>query len=253
MKNNFSQDGKKRSAYRALADWFEYLNDDCGYEEWSQHLINTLNSNVAARSSGVDIGCGSGYFTREMKKAGYDIIGVDVSEEMLTKAQSLSAAEKLSIPYVKQNIISLKTLKKADFATAINDCINYVPKNMLLTAMKRVYSCLNKGGKFFFDISSENKLRNKEKGISADDREDVTYISFNDVYDDYVQMDVTIFVRQDVNLFKRFDEKHLLYIYSIPEIEAALIGAGFKIESVSGRLGEDLFNSDRIEFIAIKP
>jgi len=119
--------------------------------------------------------------------------------------------------------------------------------------MKSVYSCLKKGGKFLFDISSENKLKNKERGVSVDDRDDVTYISFNDVDDERVQMDVTLFVRGKVNLFKRFDERHLLYIYSISEIEQALNGAGFKVESVCGHLGEDLSTSDRIEFIALKP
>lgn len=253
MKNNSRDKNERRSAYYALADWFEYLNDDCGYEEWSQYLINALKSRVKDFASGADVGCGSGYFTRALKKAGYDVIGVDISDEMLVKAQQLSQRETLSIPYIRQDISSLKLIKKVDFITAVNDCINYVPKNKLSAAMKSVYASLNRGGYFLFDISGENKLRNKEKGVSADDRDDVTYISFNDVDGDRVLMDVTVFVRENDNLFKRFDERHLLYIYSIPEIEAALTGAGFKIECESGHLGEDKAISDRIEFIAIKP
>lgn len=253
MNNKSRENNERRSAYYALADWFEYLNDDCGYEEWSQYLINALKSRVKDCSFGADVGCGSGYFTRAMKKAGYDVIGADISDEMLIKAQELSQSEKLSIPYIRQDIASLKLIKKADFITAVNDCVNYVPKNKIAAAMKRVFASLNGGGYFLFDISSENKLKNKERGVSVDDRDDVTYISFNDVTDERVLMDVTVFIRENNNLFKRFDERHLLYIYSIPEIEAALIGAGFKIECESGHLGEDKAVSDRIEFIAIKP
>lgn len=253
MSNKLRKNDERRSAYYALADWFEYLNDDCGYEEWSQYLINALKSRVKDYAVGADVGCGSGYFTRALKRAGYDVIGVDVSEEMLVKAQELTQRENLSVQYIRRDISSLKLIKKADFITAVNDCINYVPKNKLASAMKSVYSSLNRGGYFLFDISSENKLKNKEKGVSADDRDDVTYISFNDVKDDCVSMDVTVFIRREDNLFERFDERHLLYIYSIPEIEAALIGAGFKIECESGHLGEDKAVSDRIEFIAIKP
>lgn len=253
MNNNSNRKDERRSAYFALADWFEYLNDDCGYEEWSQYLIKMLKKHVKDGAEGVDLGCGSGYFTRSIKKAGYVVIGADISEEMLVKAQSLSADEGLGITYVKQDAAALRLTKKVDFITAINDCVNYLPKNKLLTAFKRIFSSLKKRGVFLFDISSENKLKNKEGGVSVDDRDDVTYISFNDVTDERVQMDVTLFVRYDVDLFKRFDERHLLYIYNIREIETALTAVGFKTESVSGHLGEDALTSDRIEFIAIKP
>ena len=47
------------NSYSALGRWFEYLNDDCGYEQWSQYLIDTLK-NLGAGVQGVDIGCGKG-------------------------------------------------------------------------------------------------------------------------------------------------------------------------------------------------
>lgn len=246
---------RENSAYCALADWFEYLNDDCGYTEWSQYLIKTLKNYVEDGAEGVDIGCGSGYFTRALTRAGYNVFGIDISEEMLIKAQELSFKEGLSIQYIRQDIASLKLIKKVDFAVAINDCINYLPKNKLVSAFKRVYASLNKGGRFLFDISSKNKLLNKEGGVSLDDRDNVTYISLNTVDGEKVTMDVTLFVRagDGVNLFKRFDERHLLYIYDERDIGQALNEVGFKLISESGHLGEGVNTSDRINFIAIKP
>lgn len=247
-------DGRKvGSAYYALADWFEYLNDDCGYEEWSQYLIKALKKYVKDGAEGVDIGCGSGYFTRAMAKAGYAVTGVDISPEMLTRAQELSSKERLDIPYICQSITGLTLIKKVNFAVAVNDCVNYIPKNKIGAAFKRVYSALESGGRFMFDISSKNKLINKAVGVSVDDRDDVTYMSFNKAEGDKLIMDVTLFVRTGVNLFKRFDERHLLYIYDIADIEAALTGAGFRIEHIGGHLGEDVNKSDRINFIATKP
>ena len=73
-----------RTAYRHLADWFEYLNDDCDYENWSQYLILQLKNFPVQK--GLDIGCGSGWFTRAFVEAGYEMTGVDVSAELLTKA-----------------------------------------------------------------------------------------------------------------------------------------------------------------------
>ena len=79
-------------SYSALGRWFEYFNDDCGYEQWSQYLINKLKP-FGAGSRGIDIGCGNGYFTRALTKAGYSMLGIDVSPEMLTRAQELSLKE----------------------------------------------------------------------------------------------------------------------------------------------------------------
>ena len=58
----------KNAAYSSLAAWFEYLNDDCDYEKWSQYLLEKLKS--FPLSVGVDIGCGGGWFTRRFAKEG---------------------------------------------------------------------------------------------------------------------------------------------------------------------------------------
>jgi ubiquinone/menaquinone biosynthesis C-methylase UbiE len=75
----------RKPAYATLADWFEYLNDDCGYENWSQYLIMKLKKYPV--SDGLDIGCGGGWFTRAFVKAGYKTTGLDSSAEMLDFAQ----------------------------------------------------------------------------------------------------------------------------------------------------------------------
>ena len=82
----------RKSAYTALGGVFEYLTSDCGYEEWSQYLIRRLEELKAGRE-GVDVGCGNGYFTRALFKAGYEVKGMDISPEMLSKAVELSLKE----------------------------------------------------------------------------------------------------------------------------------------------------------------
>ena len=59
---------EKQTAYTNLAEWFEYLNDDCDYENWSQYLILKLSAFPLA--TGLDIGCGGGWFTRAFQKHG---------------------------------------------------------------------------------------------------------------------------------------------------------------------------------------
>ena len=93
-------------AYSALGSAFEYFNDDCGYEQWSQYLIEKLRS-LNAGSSGIDIGCGNGYFTRALYKAGYAVTGLDISPQMLSTATELAARGRVKADFVLQDITKL--------------------------------------------------------------------------------------------------------------------------------------------------
>ena len=98
-------------------------------------------------------------------------------------------------------------------------------------------------GLFIFDISSAQKLRSVvANNTFAEDREDITYIWFNSLEGDRVTMDLTLFERRG-DLFKRFDERHVQYIYGEEEILSALKEAGFAV-GTEGHLGAD--KSDRI-------
>ena len=80
-----------QGAYASLAEWFEYLNADCDYEKWSQYLYERLCGLGIAGGRGLDIGCGSGAFTRRLARKGFSMTGYDISAEMLAKAEALSA------------------------------------------------------------------------------------------------------------------------------------------------------------------
>ncbi len=242
---------ERRAAYANLAKWFEYLNDDCGYEKWSQYFIEKLKAYGVVK--GLDIGCGGGWFTRAFQRAGFSMTGLDISPEMLAVAQETAFKEGVRGDYLLGDICSFHTPQKYDFATAINDCVNYIPKNKLLAAFSKVKAALKKGGIFLFDISSERKFRERiANTVSVDDREDVTYLAFNRTEGESVTMEVTLFVKGERGSYERLDELHRQYIYTEEEILAALRAAGFTVLSVEGHLGEDKAQSDRISFVARK-
>ena len=241
----------KDTAYVHLAEWFEYLNDDCGYEKWSQYLIAKLRP--FSLQTGLDVGCGGGWFTREFGRAGYSMTGMDVSAEMLNFAQEKAFKEGARGEYLLGDISSFRSPKKYDFVTAINDCVNYLPKNKLNAAFSCVKKALKKGGIFLFDVSSPRKFREKiANTVSMDDRDDVTYISFNKEETDGVTMDVTLFVKRPDGAYERLDETHRQFLYEKDEIVSALQANGFAVLQVEGHLGEDVETSDRICFLAQK-
>lgn len=242
----------KNSAYFHLAKWFEYLNDDCGYQQWSQYLISQIKP-YAPVGYGLDIGCGGGWFTRAFQNEGYQMTGMDASMEMLNAAEERALTTGIRSQYVLGDITSKKMPCRFHFASAINDCINYVPKDKIEKAFKNVAASLKKGGVFLFDISSKRKFQEKMNNtVSVDDREDVTYLAFYKPDGDTMTIDVTLFVRRKDGAFDRLEETHTQYVYEEKEIVDALIKAGFTIINVEGFLGEDKKQADRICFLARK-
>ena len=242
---------ERKVAYSTLAEWFEYLNDDCDYENWSQYLIKRLSAYPL--ETGLDIGCGGGYFTRALQRAGYEMTGMDVSLEMLDKAQSTALKEGLRGEYIHGDIAGKKIARKYSIATAINDCLNYVEPQRLVKAFKNVYGCLPKGGVFLFDISSPKKFTEKLNGVvHVDDREDITYLSFTRFDGEKAELDVSLFVKNGDGSYTRHDETHVQYAHTEGAILEALREAGFVKVSVEGHLGEDKAQSDRLVFLAEK-
>ena len=256
---------KRDGAYAHLARYYEYLCDDCDYERWSQYFVCLLREGLCGGGAnnsapcslqgkkGIDFGCGSGVFTRALARVGCKMTGVDISAEMLSVAEKKTREEGLGATYLLGDISRFKGIEKYDFALAANDVLNYVPKEKLVLAIKRAAAALNTGGVFVFDISSKNKFLNKiDQKVSADDRDDLTYISFGKVLGDVATLDVTLFLRREDGAFTRYDELHTQFVYEESEIVSALTLAGFNVLSVTGLYGEDKSAADRVCFLAKK-
>lgn len=227
-------------AYDYLADWFEYLNSDCDYEKWSQYLYDRLYGAGIARGRGLDIGCGSGAFTRALARRGMDMTGYDVSAAMLARAEQLSAKEGVFPRYVLSDARKIRTLGgRADFAVCVNDCLNYIPPADVPAFFARVAGCLRKGGAFLFDVSTAYKLREVVGGNTfCEDREEVAWLWFNKLCPDRVEMDVTLFVREADGRFSRRDERHVQYIHEREALLSAADGAGFEVRLTEGACGD---------------
>lgn len=240
---------KNLKSYSAIGGVFEYLNSDCDYQKWSQYLIKTLKS-LNVGSQGVDVGCGNGYFTRALCKAGYSVKGMDVSPEMLSTAVELAKKEGVGSEFLTGDITKLRLCGKVDFITAINDCINYVPQNKLVSTFKGVYSNLKKGGVFIFDISSENKLKNiVGSNVFIKDLDEATVIWLNTLKPDRVEMELTLFSLNIDGTYSRSDECQTQYIHVEQNVISALEEAGFTVET-EGHLG--ISKQERINFICKK-
>ena len=239
-------------AYTALSKIYERLVADSLYEKWAGHVVDVLNANAQGKT-GFDLACGSGYFTRAVKRAGYDVTGVDISAEMLTQAQTLVAKESLKIPFLKQDMTALKSFDKVDFLTIINDGVNYVAPDKLKKAFSTFYGRLKPQGVLFFDFSTEYKLREIiGDNMFAEDYDDMTYLWFNRLIGGHIEMDITVFTKKG-DLYEKRDESHTQYIHTLDFMVSALNGAGFSKVTASGFLGEEITpHTERIEILAVR-
>lgn len=70
-------------AYSSFAQVYDLFMDNVPYEEWSRYLISLLKEYQVTDGTVVELGCGTGKMTRLLADAGYDMVGVDNSAEML--------------------------------------------------------------------------------------------------------------------------------------------------------------------------
>lgn len=238
--------------YSALAPVYEKVMRGPEYDRWAEYLVSLLKE-YANGKSGLDMACGSGFFTRVIKREGYQIEGVDLSDDMLNQALNVSRKEGLNIPFRKGDMTSFKNFSKVDFITVINDGINYVEPTKLLKTFKNFYSLLKKDGVLLFDISSEYKLKNViANNVFSEDEEDMTYVWFNKLCEDKVEMDISVFIK-DGDRYVKNEESQIEYIHTEKSIVDLLQKSGYKTVIAQnfggGEVREDSF---RIQFIAKK-
>ncbi|MBR1890964.1 MAG: class I SAM-dependent methyltransferase [Clostridia bacterium] len=239
-------------AYSALSDVYERLMDGEAYKAWATRVVSVIDENSPG-VLGYDLACGSGYFTRALKKAGYDVIGVDSSAQMLTEAVRLCRQQSLNIEFLRQDMTCLKSFNKVDFLTVINDGVNYVAPDKLKKGFAAFYKQLKVGGILFFDFSTPYKLKNIiGDNVFCEDYDDLSYIWFNKFLGDSVQMDLSVFKKQGEFYVKK-EETHLQYVHSLDFIVGSLKAVGFKSVTANAFMGGAIQkDTQRIEILAVK-
>lgn len=245
---------KNNTAYKNLSRYYQKIILDKDYEVFTDYILSLVKDTVKIKR-GIDVGCGTGIFTRKLKTAGYNVIGVDISSEMIAVADEESAKNGVKIQYQIQDVKNLKTFEKVGFITAVNDVFNYLPKNSLSKAFLSIQKCLEKGGIFIFDISTEYKLEKVlGENLFGDDGEDLSYLWLSEYDKESKTLDINLsFFEKCGDLYKRYDESQTQYAHTITDIETALQTNGFTLLKVLDGAGKPLENvSERAVFIAIK-
>jgi len=206
----------------------------------------------------VELGCGTGSFTQVMKNLGYDIMGIDMSPEMLNLARQKSADAGLDIMYLEQDMRELDLYCTAGTIVSVCDSVNYVLEDEeIIETFRLVNNFLYPGGVFIFDFNTLFKYRDVIGDTTiAENREDCSFI-WDNYYDEdshINEYDLTIFAKVDSEkeLFARSVETHYQRGYTLDEMKGFVEAAGLIfVTAIDADTHEDpTEDSERIYIVA---
>lgn len=206
---------------------FAYIYDkliDQDYEKWADYIEELFRKYNKKPKLVLDLGCGTGSITNILAKRGYDMIGVDLSADMLNVAKDKATVENLDILYLCQDIREFELYGTVDAIICTLDVINYItdPKD-LDRVFALVKNYLNPDGIFIFDINTEHKLRNVlGNNTFINEEENIFYTWENEYADGISNQYLSFFAECENGLYERFDETHIQRAYTASEIKDLL-------------------------------
>ncbi len=222
-------------AYTGFADVYDMFMDNIPYGEWCDYLTGLLKEYGAEDGLVLDLGCGTGTLTRLLADQGYDMIGVDLSGEMLELAMEKEAEEPKGILYLMQDMREFELYGTVRAIVSICDSMNYILDEEDFTEVLRLANnYLDPGGVFIFDLNTLYKYRDTMGETTiAENREEGSFIweNYFDEDEQINEYDLTLFIREEDGRFRKYEETHYQRAYELSEVKRMIEEAGMEFVS----------------------
>lgn len=240
-------------AYSNFARVYDLFMDNIPYDEWNKYLLSLLTEYGIKDGLVLDLGCGTGKITNLLSDAGYDMIGLDYSEDMLDIA--MESREDRNILYLCQDMREFELYGTVRAVVSICDSMNYMtsPEDLMMV-LRLVNNYLDPGGIFIFDMNTYYKYSQLlgEQTI-AENREEASFIwdNYFDEESNINEYELTLFIKEEDELFRRYEEIHYQRAYQIEEVKKLISEAGMKLLAVYDAFSrnEPLEDSERVYYI----
>lgn len=224
--------------YTAFASVYDRLMADVDYQGWAR-FYHSLMERYGIRGGKVcECACGTGSITICLSRLGYQMTGVDLSPDMLFEASQKARRSGAMIPFVKQDMRTLRLHRQMDAVLCTNDGLNYLKDAAELTDFFRAaWMAIRPGGGLFLDLSTPYKLENVlGDHFIGDETEDIAYLWQNKLnrQHGYVDLNLAIFVRDKGETYTRIGESQRQYLHSAQRITELLEAVGFTNVCVFG-------------------
>ena len=229
--------------YGRFAQVYDCLMKDAQYKKRTSYLLRLFKKHGKVPERLLDLACGTGGFSNEMALRGIEVIGVDMSEEMLAAARENSAESGTDVLYLCQKAQELDLYGTVDGAICCLDSINHITDIKALSkAFDRVSLFLEPGCLFIFDV---NTLYKHEEILGDNTfviEQDNVYCVWRNRYNrerQITEMALDFFVEDSEGMYRRFSEDIEERVYSDSRLYELLEKSGFSVEAVYGDLTEE--------------
>lgn len=240
-------------AYTSFASVYDRYMDNVPYDTWTANIKTLFEKYNMPMEIVCDLGCGTGQITRRLAAEGYDMIGIDVSYDMLMEAQTHEDSQ--GILYLCQDMRDFELYGTVGAVVSLCDSINYLgDRSELLTVCKLVNNYLDPKGLFIFDVKTRHFYEQLGSNTIAENREEGSFIWEND-YDSETGDNayfLTIYEENEEGTFDRFEEEHLQHAFDVQEIKDVIKESGLELLEILdvATMSEPREDSDRLYFIA---
>ncbi len=221
-------------AYTDFAQVYDELMDETPYCAWCKETVGRLREHGISDGLILELGCGTGTFTGLLAEAGYDMIGVDISAEMLDRARRKKEENGADILYLLQDMREFELYGTVRAVVCCCDSLNYLtdPEDVV-RCFRLVNNYLDPGGLFLFDFNTVRKYRDViGNTVIAENRPDCSFI-WENAYDEKSRMneyDLTLFIREADGRYRRHIETHYQRGYDLVQMRELLEEAGLVFE-----------------------
>ncbi len=219
-------------AYTDFADVYDTFMDETPYEEWCEFLVHILEKYKIPKGLVLDLGCGTGTLTELLSEKGYDMIGVDNSSQMLAIAMEKRESSGENILYLLQDMREFELYGTVGAVISVCDSLNYLlEEGELVQTFKLVNNYLDPKGIFIFDFNTVYKYQEVIGDATiAEKREECSFIWENYYHEEEEinEYELTIFVKEEESLFRKFEENHYQRGYRLEQMKRALKEAGME-------------------------
>ena len=190
-------------AYTSFAYVYDTFMDNVPYGEWARHIREKLCEHGVTDGIVLDLGCGTGTMTERLAGYGYDMIGVDNSEEMLELAMEKKTESGYDILYLLQDMRGFELYGTVRAVVSVCESVNYITEpDELEEVFRLVNNYLDPKGIFLFDFNTVHKYRDViGDSTIAEDRGVCSFIWDNRYYEkeQINEYDLTLFIAEDFN------------------------------------------------------
>ena len=228
--------------YSNLASFYDQLNLECDYPSLASFLVSEIKKHEKTSTSLVlDLACGTGKLTMMLHDMGYDMTGVDISDEMLACAKQISSEKgKNDILWLCQNMTDFELYGTVDACVCTLDSINYLSSiNDVKKCFSLVHNYLIPDGVFVFDVNTPYRFENVYGQNDYILESENTLLAWQNDYNKKTRrcnFYLSIFTKEKDGSYRRIDEVQGEKCYSMRQIKSALSDCGFEILGVCGSL-----------------